>query len=133
MNWSFDWNRSRPETAGDWLVFYFAVPFVQFLVFGLIIGPDTALYGFGGLMILGLALVEVNALLERRAGKDMEAINRRHTSARKVAAVVSGAMLIAYGVETLVFPEARLGLGQGFLVVVAALVMLGVINHRRRR
>jgi hypothetical protein len=133
MNWSFDWNKSRPETAGDWLAFYFVVPFIQFLFFGLIVGPDTALYVSAALMVLGLAFLEVNTILERREGKHVEAINAKHRSARKVAAIVSGAVLVAYGVETIAFPEARFGLGQGLLVVVAALVLLGVINNRKRR
>jgi hypothetical protein len=132
MDWSFDWNRSGPKTAGDWLVFYFVVPSVQFLFIGLIIGPATALKLFGAGILIVFVFGEVNAMMERRESNDIEAINERMRSVRKVGAVISGAMLVAYAVHTIGFPQARLGAGQGFLIVVAALVILGVVNNRRR-
>jgi len=133
MDWSFDLNRSRPESAGDWLVFYFTFPFVQFLFFGLVMGPDTALKAFLALTALGLAYVEVNFLLERRESQNIESVRARARDTRKVAAVVCSAILAAYAVQTSVFPSARLGVGQALVVLVVALVAFGIYNNRKPR
>ena len=133
---SFDGNRSRPQTAGNELVFTFAASFVQFVFFGVLMGPGTALTVFGVLMIAVWALIEVNFMLSRREAKKVSSVT--NNDVRKVGAVVGSAIFAAYALQAAAFPQARLGVGRALLVLLAALVVLGVINnwsnlrHRRR-